>query len=373
MNKKIVAILTPHYAHNYGALLQAFALGQIVIKLGFDIEYIDRRPNYYYEYSNFFEKWLKLLQQKTEGKGFIDFENTYLQPQSIRILKNEDFVKLDTSGYFAIIVGSDQIWRDDYFVHSFEYSPYLFFVKDHSIRKISYAASFGKNECKHPEYRRAKIQELLKDFYAISVREKSGVSILNNVFHVDGTWVADPTLLHNADFYINKLHLRRNPTENNEIVTYILGASPSNMKKVDKLAINMGINTKHIYKGSKFKLAYKRPFSLLKKYKRVPSVLDWLELIMNAKYVLTDSFHGMVFCIIFKKQFVVMNNIAGGTERFTSLLECLGLSDRLCNWDEDINQIQTLLCSKIDYNGSDSLLEKFRNISINYLKDALYE
>lgn len=78
----------------------------------------------------------KIFTAKTEGKGFINFENTYLQPQSIRILKNEDYIKLDTSKYYAIIVGSDQIWRDDYFIHSFEYSPYLFFVKNKNIKKL---------------------------------------------------------------------------------------------------------------------------------------------------------------------------------------------------------------------------------------------
>lgn len=85
----------------------------------------------------------------------------------------------------------------------------------------------------------------------------------------------------------------------------------------------------------------------MKKYKKVPSVLEWLEQIMNAKYVFTDSFHGMVFCILFKKQFVVMNNVAGGTERFTSLLECLGLSQRLCNWNEDIDSIQKYYVHKL--------------------------
>lgn len=370
---KLVAIQTPHYAHNYGAVLQAFALGQIVREIGFDVEYIDRRSSYYDVYSCIFDKWHKKLRLKTEGKGFVDFETTYLQPQSIRILKNEDYNKLDTSRYAAIIVGSDQIWRDDYFIHSFEYSPYLYFVKNSNVKKISYAASFGKDTCSHPEERRRNIEKMLKDFYAISVREKSGVDILKNVFHVAGKWVADPTLLHDADFYIKKLQLKKQTVDDNRIVTYILGASPTNMKKVDDLAKKIGVSTKHIYKRSKFWLAYKRPFSLLRKYRMVPSVIEWLENIMNAKYVFTDSFHGMVFCIIFRKQFVVLNNKAGGTERFISLLNRLGLSERLCNWDEDIEQIQEKLCSHIDYNNAENLLNEFKDLSVGFLRVALYE
>lgn len=260
MKNNLVAIQTPHYAHNYGAQLQAFALGLAVKSLGFDIEYIDRRPAYYFEYNSVFDKLLKKLQLKTEGKGFLDFENKYLIPKSIRILHNEAYTQLDTSRYRAIIVGSDQIWRDDYFVHSFEFSPYLYFVHDENVKKISYAASFGKDTCKHKENIRCEIEKLLHDFSAISVREISGVQILKNVYHVNGKWVADPTLLHDADVYINSFQLQKKTQLNEEIVTYILGASSSNMTLIEKLAESLDIPVNHIYKRSTHWWMYKRPF-----------------------------------------------------------------------------------------------------------------
>ena len=116
---------------------------------------------------------------------------------------------------------------------------------------------------------------------------------------------------------------------------------------------------------------YKRPFSLLKQYKKVPTVLSWLENIMNAKYVFTDSFHGMVFCILFKKQFVVMNNKAGGSDRFTSLLNRLGLVHRLCDWSLSAEEIQERLMAPIDYEGVYVELNSFREESMTFLSDSL--
>ena len=369
--REIVAIQTPHYAHNYGAQLQAFALGLAVKEMGYDIEYIDRRPSYYFEYANCIDKYLKKLQLKTEGKGFVDFEDKYLVPKSIRILHNENYPLLDVSRYKAIIVGSDQIWRDDYFVHSFEYSPYLYFVKDKNVKKISYAASFGKDTCVHPEDIRKNIERLLHEFSAISVREKSGVDILKKVYHVDGVWVADPTLLHDAEIYENKLGLKRKALLNPEIVTYILGASSEKMVLIDELAKEINVSTNHIYKRSVHWWMYKRPFSLLKQYKSVPSVITWLENIMNAQYVFTDSFHGMVFCILFKKQFIVMNNKAGGTERFTSLLNKLGMSNRLCEWTDSVSDVLRTLHEPIDYVEAYKKLDEFRNESLDFLRNSI--
>ena len=367
----LVAIQTPHYAHNYGAQLQAYALGIAVKSLGYDIEYIDRRPPYYFEYANILDKWLKKIQLNTEGKGFLEFENLYLIPKSRQILYNRDYSFLDTTRYCAIIVGSDQIWRDDYFFHSFEYSPYLYFIKDKSIKKISYAASFGKDTCKHPEERRRKIEDLLHDFSAISVREISGINILKEVYHVQGQWVLDPTLLHKAEVYIENLGLSKKEINNNEIVTYILGASSQNMKTIDSLGKSMRISINHIYKRSTYWWMYKRPFSLLKRYKSVPSVFSWLDNILNAKYVFTDSFHGMVFCIIFKKQFIVMNNKAGGTERFTSLLDKLGLANRLCDWESSVEEVKELLFTPIDYEMVHTRLDNYRKDSYVFLKENL--
>ena len=365
----LIAIQTPHYAHNYGAQLQAFALGQAIIKLGYDIEYINRRPANYFEFDNWFDEILRKLQLASEGRGFLQFENTFLQPQSIRLLHNSEYKNLDTSKYHAVVVGSDQIWRDDYFKYSFEYSPYLYFINNKNIKKVSYAASFGKNTCCPPKERRLKIAKLLSDFNAISVREKSGVNILKQVYNVDGIWVADPTLLHDADFYTEKFNLKTN--NNHHLVTYILGQRPECVRIINTIAKSLCVKVDNIYKIPQCRILKRYPFNRYRLYKPVPSVLDWLDKIKNAEYVITDSFHGMVFCIIFQKKFVVINNSQGGSDRFTSLLGLLDLTHKLCEWSYDARIIIDNIKTEIDYDNVYCYLNAFRKQSIDYLRMSI--
>lgn len=367
--KKIIGIQTPHYAFNYGAQLQAFALGIALKNIGFDIEYINRRPSTYFEFSSKCDKFIKQKELDTKFRGFVDFEKSYLQPQSIRLIHNSDYKHLDVSKYFAVIVGSDQIWRDSYFYSSFEYSPYLYFFDDPDIRKISYAASFGKNTCVQPEDRRNIISSLLKKFYAISVREQSGVDILRNYYDVEGTWVSDPTLLHTADVYIRKLGLTRKSETDFQIGTYILGGSYNHFRKLNKLSQYAHIPLKHIY-GSFYHNKILNRFNL-NRFMKIPSVIEWLDLILNSKYIVTDSFHGLAFSIIFNKQFVVFNNTNGGSERFISLLRVLGLEDRLFEWNADEQIVFQKLREKINYEDVNSRLKTFVSPSLDFLKRSL--
>lgn len=371
MNRNIVAIQTPHYALNYGAQLQAYALGQAIKALGYNIEYINRRPAYYFEFKNSLDKMLKNKEHKIRAKNFEDFESKYLVPQSTIILSNEEYDKLDTSNYRAVIVGSDQIWRDDYFYHSFEYSPYLYFIQNQEIRKIAYAASFGKSTCTPPEERRQKIATYLKDFHRISVREKSGVKILQEVYGVNGICVADPTLLHDGAFYIDNFRI----TQLNEplplITTYILGQSVSCFKRVESISKELGISLYNIYKKKNFNILYKRPFNQLDRFKAVPTMNDWLFHILNSKYVLTDSFHGMIFSILFRKPFVAFNRKAGGSERYLSLLEILGLQNRLCDWTETAENVAAILMTPINYESVNEKLGPFKEQSWEFLRESL--
>ena len=366
---KLIAIQTPHYAFNYGAQLQAFALGLAIKEMGFDIEYINRRPSTYYEFVSKYDRFIRRKELETKFKGFTEFENKFLQPQSIRIIHNSEYDRLDVTKYAAVVVGSDQIWRDSYFHSSFEYSPYLYFFDNPNIRKVSYAASFGKKTCVQPEDRRIEISRLLKQFYAISVREESGVRILNDYYGVAGEWVADPTLLHTADLYIKKLNLTPKRNCDQCIVTYILGGTFKHFQKLNKISSKAQIPLKHIYNlyyHSKILNRFK-----LNRFMKVPSVLEWLDLILNSKYVITDSFHGLAFSIIFNKQFVVINNSHGGSERFISLLSIVGLEDRMFEWESKEEDIIKKLYEKIDYTKVNSKLKMFVMPSKEFLLKSL--
>lgn len=366
---KLIGIQTPHYAFNYGAQLQAFALGLAIKKMGFDIEYINRRPPTYYEFTSKYDKFVRRKELETKFLGFTEFEKLFLQPQSIRIIHNSEYENLDVTRYAAVVVGSDQIWRDSYFHSSFEYSPYLYFIDDPNVRKVSYAASFGKKTCVQPEDRRIEISRLLKQFYAISVREETGVNILNDYYDVAGKWVADPTLLHTADSYIKELKLTPKSVCNHQIVTYILGGTFRHFQKLNKISSKKRIPLKHIYNFYYHSKILKR--FKLNRFMKVPSVLEWLDLILNSKYVITDSFHGLAFSIIFNKQFVVFNNSHGGSERFISLLSIVGLEDRMFEWESKEEDIIKKLCEEIDYTKVNSKLKMFIDSSKDFLLKSL--
>ena len=210
----------------------------------------------------------------------------------------------------------------------------------------------------------------MSDFKAISVREKSGVDILKDSFGInDGTWVADPTLLHEGNFYVTTFQLTEKPSS--VLVTYILGRDINKMNKIKQIADNLNIKVSNIYQLDSFAFLGQRLSGILNRLIKVPSVIKWLESILNAKYVITDSFHGMVFCILFHKQFVVLNNTKGGTERYTSLLGKLGIIDRLLNWNVGEQEIQKKLLEPINYSIVDRKIKDFREFSRLFLKEAL--
>lgn len=367
--KKIVGIQSPHYAYNYGAVLQAYAMSSAIKKLGMDVITINRRSSTNYIFANWFQKSARKAQTLTNGKFFIEFENNYIQPQSKLILNNGDYKLIKDIDFHAVIVGSDQIWRDDFFKSSFEYNSFLDFVTDEKTRKISYAPSFGKETCKHPDEVKTKISKLLKQFTAISVREESGLDILKEEFGVIGTHVLDPTLLLTEDFYTKALNL---PNEQLDYMgAYVLGGNVEKTKVLNIIEKKMNYKVKSIYKESNFRLFYNYHIALLKRFLFVPSVIEFVSIIKNSKYVITDSFHGLAFSIIFRKQFVVFDNKAGGSQRFLSLLKILDLEERLLEWSEDPDIICKMLKKEIDYTTVELNLNKQRELSFSFLKNAL--
>lgn len=144
MKKKIIGMVTPHYAANYGAKVQAFALAESLRKLGYAIEYINRRPAIgAYSDTNPVLRQLKKAEEIYNRKHFREFEAKYLQPQSPAIYSSDEFSKLTLSRYYGFTIGSDQMWRDNYFRPDFTPVAYLEFAKNYDAKKVAYAVSFG--------------------------------------------------------------------------------------------------------------------------------------------------------------------------------------------------------------------------------------
>ena len=366
-----VGLVTPHYANNYGAQLQAFALLSTIKALGYDVCIINRRPPDGIHNGNCIKKSIYGLYNDRHCHGYRLFEDKYLQPQTTPFYCNQDLRTLSEKEFRAVVVGSDQIWRDDYFHSSFEYTPYLDFITNTSTLKISYAASFGKADCIHPSERKEIITCLLKKFNKISVREKSGVKILKDYYGVYGEWVADPTLLHDGKFYIDNLHLHTDSNKG-KAVSYILGANNAVYNIINRVSAIFGVEVDHVLKQRFLsKILRKRPFNYIPDFSKVHTVIEWLEKLCSSDFVITDSFHGMVFSILFKRNFVVFDQVAGGSERYLSLLNLLGLSDRLVPYNTSIDEIVSKLTVTIDYDEVYKRLLPFRNQSLIFLREAL--
>lgn len=361
MEKKLIGMVTPHYAANYGAKVQAFALAEALRKLGYKIEYINRRPAIgVYSDPNPILRQLKKAEELYNRKYFREFEAKYLQPQSSAIYSANEFSKLDLNRYFGFTIGSDQMWRDNYFRSDFSPVAYLDFAKDYDAKKVAYAVSFGKGTCVHPENRRDYLEGLIKKFTAISVREESGVKILKETFGVDsGVWVADPTLLISKDEYIRLFNLSQQTSLHNETATYILNDNYKTVGVYDAIGKSIGLPLHHFLKPKKYRILYNHYVNRLPFFRRMPSIENWLDTILNARYFVTDSFHGTVFAIIFGKQFVTFDNSVGGSERLTSLLGLLGLQDRLFSYSDSPSDIATKVKEPIDYDMVYSKLKPF--------------
>lgn len=332
--KEKVGLLNFHFANNFGAVLVPFALKRVIESLGFEVEII----NY--------------VAQKFSRQGeFLKFRGKYLNPVS-REYSNIEELKTDAENWNKIVVGSDQVWR------MFDTNVYMLEWAKGQCSFIAYAASFG-HDCYEGSIPRSKACLLLHRFDAISVREDSGVDICRNEFGVSAIQVLDPTFLLNSTTY-DKIIDKEKVNIPNE--PYICGVflSAKSANYVNNPNILLSLRSK-----------YKLINAIKDENGNFRSVAEWLALIKNAKYVITDSFHGTVFSIIYSKQFItLMHEGFNGSARIPSLLKSLGISmERIF---DNVNSITLDSFSKdIDYLDVQCTLKKKKNESFIFLKNAL--
>lgn len=346
--KNKIGILTFHYAFNYGGVMQAFALLSFLKLNGYDAYIIDRvRDN-----QGSFKVWIKRnIVDPIIGLRFVDFSYKYLRPKTKKISNSNDMYKLNVDNFAAIIVGSDQLWRSEFTEVGYNY--FLDFVDDHT-KKIAYAVSFGKPEWRAGNLSTDKVKEHLKRFDLITVREISGIDICNKEFDVDAKLVLDPTLLLTNTDYIKLLNLKEQ--ENNYVLSYILERNNEKCSFVDAASKFLGLSSKNmILSSSNF-------------VSSGPSIPKWVENFYNAKFIVTDSFHGTAFSIIFNKQFVILEPKDTQNVRFLSLLKILGLLDRYVS---SIDEAHSLLDKPINYGFVNKKLSELRIKSSSLLLNAI--
>ena len=230
-------------------------------------------------------------------KNIDKFIQQYIHQYKRRIFTGKIAFEFD-----AVVVGSDQVWRPVYSQPIEE--AFLSFLGDASIKRIAYAASFGLDNCS--EYSREQLETcscLLKKFNAVSVRESSGVELCRNYFGVNAVQMLDPTLLLSVDDYrmlIDKVNTK-SPQDN--MLVYILDKTEEKIDLVNRIASEKGLIPFWLDSPNE----QNENLSLDKQVKM--SVEQWLCTFNNASFVVTDSFHGCVFSILFHKQFVAVGNV----------------------------------------------------------------
>lgn len=368
-----IGIVTLPLHSNYGGILQAYALKKSLEELGHQAILLDHascipkrlpiKVRYLVYLKRFFvkvflRKDIIVCKDKYDRSKYLDrlseinkFVSTYIQANSYNI-GSKQLPKFD-----AIVVGSDQVWRTAYAnpIEKF-FLDFLDGVQD--IRKVVYAASFGVDNWDYTPLQTANCARLAKQFDSISVREDSGIDLCRKYLGVTAVQVLDPTMLLDKEDYLQIVETEQIPKSKGNLFTYILDENNQKQDYIQKVASKLGLT----------------PFSVLptdteindgKKFLGVPV---WLRAFEDAEFVVTDSFHGCVFSIIFNKPFIAIKNEDRGLDRFLSLFRLFNLEDRLVDLQE-----LSLEClpHNIDWNRVNITRETMKKESMIFLSKNL--
>jgi hypothetical protein len=353
---KKIGILTLPLHKNYGGLLQAYALQKYLNDNGYEAILINRQWNIGVlgHFKGFVKKLL--FRGKIETKREIEKNTSYFTTKYItktpaihsdrKLKKVVNDLALD-----VIVVGSDQVWRLEY-ISAFCMNYFFDFLSNTSkTKKISYAASFGEATWNQSQEITDEVKKLLSEFNAISVREDSSIGLCKNNFDVDVKHHVDPTMLLTPNDYINLVKAEREPDSKGDVLIYMLDIDSDRQKTIDVVCDTI--------KGTPFSVNVKSVNLNDALPDRIyPTVTSWLKGFQDAKFVITDSFHGSVFAILFNKPFIAYGNVGRGLSRFNSLFTMFGLEDRfiLKHNDLDLN----LLDEKVDWEQVNSKLQNQR-------------
>lgn len=260
----------------------------------------------------------------------------------------------------ALIVGSDQIWRKGF---PYLEECYLNFAQGLDLKRIAYATSFGVAEWEYDKELTARCKDLVSRFDAISVREQSAVKLCEEYLGVKPDFVLDPTMLLKRDHYIKLFEEAGEKKSEGELFSYVLDKTSEKEAVITTMARRL--NKRRYECMPEYETSYlniiKHPQESI-----YPPLTRWLRSIYDAECVITDSFHGTVFSIIFNKPFYVLVNNRRGAARFTSLLGLFGLERRIISSADNAELDQS-----IDWGKVNSILDEKKKESLAFLQKAL--
>lgn len=364
---------------NYGGVLQAYALQKVISDMGNVVT-----TNVPYEYRITPRKIagniLKKLKRATNNNVIFDDSPNRKNDPRVKNLLNFIRNNMDTDDlqrgskrprkslikkFDIIIVGSDQVWRKKYAKIP---TYFLDFAQGLNVKRIAYAASFGLNNVSEYTPKLVKrASKLAKKFDAISVREKSGVSICSENLGVNAQAVIDPTMLIDVKDYTKLVNDDPNVMKSTgEIFTYILDNTAEKNEIINKVISVLGLTS--------FGILPEKPksksdlFNNPEKY-TAPTVTQMLKSFIDSKFIITDSFHGCTFSIIFNKPFIAIGNKNRGLERFCSLLKTFNIENRLILSSNELTD--ELISQSMNWNEINKTLFIEKNASLKFLTDEM--
>lgn len=349
-----IGILTFHYAYNYGALFQAVSLFDYLNSLGHEV--------YMVNYQNQqIAKTYKLYPYKAPNKN-IRFYMTLCLRLIMRYLRFRNFVRFIDDNFTlispqriseldCIIVGSDQVWNTKL---TNGYDSFYWGDIPFKGKIIAYAASMNAVELTDGEKEIA--SQKIKNFSSISVRETSLLNLLQPLSVKKVISVLDPTMLNDFTYWIGRC---KNKKTDKYVLAYPLRDGCTVMKIARDIAKRMSCGVKVIHGSANW-----NPFTNVYE---TAGPYEALNLINGASFVVTSSFHGTALSVLLRKQFYTVKCKDGNNVRTESVLNLLGLSNRLLDNEYDID-----LNKNVDYDKVDKLLAIEREKSRSYLKNNIY-
>lgn len=377
-----IGIVTLIGEFNYGNLLQSYALQTILERMGHDVVTLNRRsskPRVKQILLRFASVIKCIIKRFILGRKDILVVNPFSEDYKIKnrqyklssfvhkyikrsksLRSNEELKKFSESKDIdAYIVGSDQIWREDY-VYDIKESFLSFLPKEYNGKRIAYAASFGVDEDYISEEKMPLCKDLLKRFDAVSVREKSAVKICKEHFGVEAKHVLDPTMLLSVEDYKKLFIENKTPKSKGNLLVYILDDSFEIKQVISKYSEDK--------KQVPFSVNELEKVNSISYTNKLPTLEAWLRGFHDAECVITDSFHACVFSILFNKPFVCLGNKDRGSARFDSLLGMFELESRLVN---EINDISEIMNAPIDWQRVNSILNEKRIEAMSFIENVL--
>lgn len=365
-----IDVITMQAVYNYGSALQTYATQKLFANLGYDVEIIDYYPNrmrnygslrqIYTEVKPFHKKvWksaivavLKYPSMRKQKKVFSSFSNKYFN--LTKPYYSNDTLINNPPMADIYCTGSDQVWNDYLEDGHFDRAYFLDFVPSDK-RKISYAASFGRDDISDNELK--PVKKLLDSYYAISVREESGLKIIKDVNIALKACVLDPTfLLKREDWMKLSVPIK----EKNYILVYQLHEETAVSdtaielsKRTGKTVIRLSSDYFKRIRGGKTIVA--------------PRIEEFVSYIAFADFVVTDSFHATAFSINLNTPFVSLK-WKMFNDRIETILDSTGLKDRSVKTVEEAARVYN---REINFDSVNAKIEALRNKSIDYLQGAL--